>query len=268
MQIIGYLVRQADYFGYRIWSGPRLELVLLRKEANNHSGLWTATLPIMKFPKVRHNPTPKVFIASPCGISWEQMDGDDCVRNCRKCKSPIYNLPLNDRGRIARIISSTEGKLPSCLYYRRDGKLMSSDCPIGKKQLRDRTTAAAALFLAMWPADVPVAAQDAFEQPSIKQGTKKSNSFNELATCGTIGPASSDSTVIKGVNTCSTRELTPLNRAAYFMDDLYNWILKAIGEHPLLATTIVACAAGLLAAIAIKCVRKVAAGSRKRREGE
>jgi hypothetical protein len=105
-------------------------------------------------------------IASPCDASWEEMTGDDEKRFCGKCEKHVYNLPLLTPDQLVDLIERTEGKFCGRLYARRDGTVLTDDCPIGLSALararRKRAfaaggaiaalclTAGAAVFAASW----------------------------------------------------------------------------------------------------------------------
>jgi hypothetical protein len=62
------------------------------------------------------------------------MDGDERVRFCRECNRNVYNLSAMT-GREARsIMAEREGRLCVRFYQRRDGTVLTSDCPVGAKR--------------------------------------------------------------------------------------------------------------------------------------
>ena len=73
-------------------------------------------------------------IASPCKAPWENMDGDDRVRFCRECNRNVYNLTAMTRREARRVIAEREGRLCVRFYQRRDGTVLTSDCPVGAKR--------------------------------------------------------------------------------------------------------------------------------------
>ncbi len=77
-----------------------------------------------------------VTILSPCPASWEKMDGNDRIRFCGECGKSVYNIALMTRDEAAMLMSHVDG--PSCvrLFWRPDGMVQTSDCPIG---LRERS---------------------------------------------------------------------------------------------------------------------------------
>jgi hypothetical protein len=73
-------------------------------------------------------------IASPCKAPWENMDGDDRVRFCRECSRNVYNLSAMAEPEARRVIAEREGRICVRFYQRRDGTVLTSDCPVGAKR--------------------------------------------------------------------------------------------------------------------------------------
>ena len=77
-----------------------------------------------------------VRIASPCRASWRKMKGDDRVRNCAKCSLNVYNISEMTREEAAELIANTEDRLCIRLWRRRDGTVITKDCPMAFRQIR------------------------------------------------------------------------------------------------------------------------------------
>lgn len=94
-----------------------------------------------------------VRIASPCPTSWEQMLGDEKVRYCNICSKNVYNLSAMSRNEAQLLIHRMEGKLCGLIYTRKDGTVMTSDCPVGlaalRKQIFKRVAAVAAVVIGL-----------------------------------------------------------------------------------------------------------------------
>src|SRR2546427_113962 len=94
-----------------------------------------------------------VRVAAPCSRSWEAMDGDDKVRHCGDCKLNVYNLSGMDRDEAERLVREKEGRLCVRYYQRRDGTVITRDCPVGLRAIRKRIAVAlvttVALFLCL-----------------------------------------------------------------------------------------------------------------------
>lgn len=72
-----------------------------------------------------------IHVATPCGVSWETMTGDDQVRFCHDCKRRVYNISEMTRQQAQDLLEQKEGRLCIRLYRRADGTLITQDCPVG-----------------------------------------------------------------------------------------------------------------------------------------
>ena len=80
----------------------------------------------------------RVRIASPCPASWDAMEGDERVRFCGSCRRSVYNLSGMSRSEAEQVIRQSEGRLCVRLYRRRDGTVLTRDCPVGIAAIRKR----------------------------------------------------------------------------------------------------------------------------------
>src|SRR3954452_18101048 len=92
-----------------------------------------------------------VRVASPCKSDWDQMIGTDRVRFCGQCNLNVYNLSAMTRDQAESLIAANEGRLCVRFYRRRDGSIITQDCPVGLRAVRARlsywTKASAAAVL-------------------------------------------------------------------------------------------------------------------------
>lgn len=79
-----------------------------------------------------------IRIASPCDASWEAMSGDDRVRFCGSCQKNVFNLSNMGREDAEALIQKTEGRVCVRFYRRRDGTVLTQDCPVGLRAVRRR----------------------------------------------------------------------------------------------------------------------------------
>jgi len=86
----------------------------------------------------RRSPLRSLKIASPCPANWDEMYGTDRVRFCGECRLNVYNLSEMTRVEAERLIASTEGRLCVRYYERRDGTVLTQDCPVGLAAFRRR----------------------------------------------------------------------------------------------------------------------------------
>jgi hypothetical protein len=94
-------------------------------------------------------------IAAPCPASWSGMRGDDRVRFCELCSKKVYNLSGLTAAEAAKVVSEAAGSLCVRLYRRRDGTVLTADCPVGvrralRRRLRKLATAGALAAAALW----------------------------------------------------------------------------------------------------------------------
>ena len=76
------------------------------------------------------------------------MDGDERVRFCRECNRNVYNLSAMTEREAQRVVAEREGRLCVRFYQRRDGTVLTSDCPVGAKRSFLVSGARAALAVA------------------------------------------------------------------------------------------------------------------------
>jgi hypothetical protein len=64
------------------------------------------------------------------------MTGDDRSRFCSHCNLNVYNISAMSRSEAESLIASAEGRLCVRYYRRKDGTVMTQDCPVGAQQAR------------------------------------------------------------------------------------------------------------------------------------
>jgi len=84
------------------------------------------------------NPLKHVRVASPCKSDWDQMIGTDRVRFCGQCSLNVYNLSAMTRDEAESLIAANEGRLCVRFYRRGDGSIITQDCPVGLRAVRQR----------------------------------------------------------------------------------------------------------------------------------
>jgi hypothetical protein len=93
-----------------------------------------------------------IRIASPCPVDWEKMQGDDRVRHCEACNLNVYNLTAFTESEIRELVANHSGRLCGRIYQRRDGTVMTQNCPVGMRAVARRMSRiAGALFTLMVP---------------------------------------------------------------------------------------------------------------------
>jgi len=66
------------------------------------------------------------------------MTGDDRARFCGQCQKNVYNLSAMTRTQIETLIREKEGKFCGRFYRRADGRLLTADCPLRLRRMRER----------------------------------------------------------------------------------------------------------------------------------
>lgn len=90
-----------------------------------------------------------IRIATPCQASWEKMRGDECVRFCDLCSKNVYNLSGMSRGEAESLLSDREGRVCVRFYRRKDGTVLTQDCPVGLRAFRFKVAGFAAGILSL-----------------------------------------------------------------------------------------------------------------------
>lgn len=81
-------------------------------------------------------------IASPCPMLWSDMQHtqEEAVRFCGDCRKNVYDVSKMSAQETALLLQKSEiNGVSTCmqLYRRADGKLITDDCPIGLRRIRD-----------------------------------------------------------------------------------------------------------------------------------
>jgi hypothetical protein len=93
-----------------------------------------------------------IQIASPCHVSWDEMQGDNRVRFCGQCKLHVYDLSQMNRSDAQQFIRQREGRTCVRFFRRRDSTILTRDCPRGLRVVRQRLVRAAAALAALFVA--------------------------------------------------------------------------------------------------------------------
>ncbi len=107
-------------------------------------------------------------IASPCSVPWATMGetDSDAVRFCGQCSKKVYDISQLTTAEAGLLIQQGEaGGNMACmqLYRRFDGTVITDDCPVGLRRIRDswrRLKSSAAAALALFCVSIPAFAQN------------------------------------------------------------------------------------------------------------
>ena len=94
----------------------------------------------------------KLSIAAPCDVPWDSMEGDERTRFCGQCNLNVYNIAEMSTKDAAALVRKNEGRLCLKLYRRADGTVITDNCPVGLRKIRDRMkrVAVAVLMSLAW----------------------------------------------------------------------------------------------------------------------
>ncbi|HXD29550.1 MAG TPA: hypothetical protein VN643_00440 [Pyrinomonadaceae bacterium] len=84
------------------------------------------------------NPLDNVHVASPCNVDWDQMTGNERARFCGQCNLNVYNLSSMSRAEAEYLIANNEGRLCVRYFRRKDGSILTKDCPVGLRAIKRR----------------------------------------------------------------------------------------------------------------------------------
>ena len=87
-----------------------------------------------RFKSKLHN----VHVAAPCNVDWDTMYGNERVRFCAQCQLNVYNLSEMTKADAERLVGSAGGRLCVRYYRRRDGSILTQNCPVGLRALKRR----------------------------------------------------------------------------------------------------------------------------------
>lgn len=85
-----------------------------------------------------------IRVARPCKADWDRMEGDDRVRLCGDCRMNVYDLSALSADEARGLLEKHEGRICVRFWRRRDGKVLTSDCPVGVRSARRRQAGVAA----------------------------------------------------------------------------------------------------------------------------
>lgn len=136
---------------------------------------------VKRTPGVQFSPITKYRNAAPCSSSWDKMSGSGTIKYCEQCRLMVYDFSSVELEQAELIVFKREEKKECTLYKRRDGKFLSSDCPVGQAGRRtffmvmavpSALMVAALVFLITHP--VPLATVFALPAPEREGKSEKS----------------------------------------------------------------------------------------------
>jgi hypothetical protein len=95
------------------------------------------------------NPLENIKIASPCKADWNEMIGNERRRFCGECQLNVYNLSAMSRTEAENLLLNSEGRVCVRFYKRADGTVLTKDCPVGWRELKQRVSKTATAFASL-----------------------------------------------------------------------------------------------------------------------
>ncbi|MFN0206893.1 MAG: hypothetical protein ACKVS6_11365 [Planctomycetota bacterium] len=125
----------------------------------------------------------EIAVASPCPAAWVSMTGNDRVRHCIQCKLNVYNISAMTSSAATALINEKEGRLCVRFFRRKDGTLITADCPVGLRAAARKTALLTMTILAGVIAIVVsiTAAQEKINVPCIGGGTSGRPAWAQFA---------------------------------------------------------------------------------------
>ncbi len=80
----------------------------------------------------------RLYIAAPCDVPWDSMEGDERTRFCGQCKLNVYNVSQMSSKEVAEVFRKSQGNACLQLFRRKDGTILTENCPVGLRRIRDR----------------------------------------------------------------------------------------------------------------------------------
>jgi hypothetical protein len=86
------------------------------------------------------SPLEGVRVAAPCSADWEKMVGDERMRYCGQCSLHVYNLSGMTKREAEGLVANAEGRLCVRYYRRADGSILTRNCPVGLRAVKQRVS--------------------------------------------------------------------------------------------------------------------------------
>lgn len=84
----------------------------------------------------------RVTETTPCSARWEQMQGNDAVRRCGRCRRAVHDLARLSRNEAEALLERAERGEVLSLHARPDGRVVMGACPRSERAQTVRAVAA------------------------------------------------------------------------------------------------------------------------------
>ena len=92
----------------------------------------------MSVSTLKTSPLKNLRVAAPCSANWDDMEGDERTRHCAQCKLNVFNLSDMSQAEAEALIKNKIGRLCVRFFQREDGTIITDNCPVGLRALRNR----------------------------------------------------------------------------------------------------------------------------------
>jgi len=82
-------------------------------------------------------PLDSIQLATPCSADWSAMPGDSRTRFCASCAKNVYNLSDMTRAQAQALVNEKEGRMCAVFFRRADGTVLTDDCPVPLRSVRN-----------------------------------------------------------------------------------------------------------------------------------
>jgi hypothetical protein len=92
----------------------------------------------VKNKKVDDSLLDNLYIASPCTVPWDSMQGDQRKRLCGGCSRNVFNVSDMTKPEAENFLRCNGSNECMVFYRRQDGTILTDDCPVALRKIRDR----------------------------------------------------------------------------------------------------------------------------------
>lgn len=183
-----------------------------------------------------------IRIAAPCTVSWESMSGDDQVRFCGSCEKNVFDLSTLSADAAVDLIREKQGRVCIQIYRRRDGTVLTGDCPKGLQRLRQgiakRVACVAAALGFLGLAGIAGANAQSAPSPTGEQCFRPSRGEIAVETATDIVDPTSQVVVVKAENTCDRTNRVVRVFLAVAAIGAAIWSIKHLKRKPVWVTAV------------------------------
>jgi hypothetical protein len=87
-------------------------------------------------------------LKQPCSVAWDKWPEGEKVRFCNQCNLNVHNLSGMSDEEVKDLLANKNERVCIFMYQRRDGTVVTDNCPVVLRAVRNRIKATtAALFL-------------------------------------------------------------------------------------------------------------------------